>query len=53
VIAIAWKAQHRLHRIWRRLEQKRGKRGPIVAAAAARQLVGFIWAIATHDNPTP
>jgi transposase len=55
VIAIAWKAQQRLHRIWRRLEQKRGKRGTIVAAAAARQLTGFIWAIATHppEHPTP
>ena len=55
VIAIAWKAQQRLHHIWQRLEQKRGKRGTIVAAAAARQLTGFVWAIATHDpqHPTP
>ena len=55
VIAIAWKAQQRLHHIWRRLEKKRGKRGTIVAAAAARQLTGFVWAIATHppEHPTP
>jgi transposase len=53
VIAIAWKAQQRLHRVWRRLEQKRGKRGTVVAAAAARQLAGFIWAIATHDPQHP
>jgi transposase len=55
IIAIAWKAQQRLHRIWRGLEQKRGKRGTIVAAAVARQLTGFIWAIATHppEHPTP
>jgi transposase len=55
VIAIAWKAQQRLHHIWRRLEQQRGKRGTIVAAAAARQLAGFVWAIATHppEPPTP
>jgi transposase len=54
VIAIAWKAQQRLHHVWRRLEQKRGKRGTIVAAAVARQLAGFIWAIATHppEHPT-
>jgi transposase len=54
VIAIAWKAQQRLHRIWRGLEQKRGKRGTIVAAAVARQLAGFVWAIATHppEHPT-
>jgi len=50
VIAIAWKAQQRLHHVWRRLEQKRGKRPTIVAAAAARQLVGFVWAIATHPQ---
>jgi transposase len=53
IIAIAWKAQQRLHRIWRRLEQKRGKRGTIVAAATARQLTGFIWAIATHPPEHP
>jgi transposase len=55
VIAIAWKAQQRLHHVWRRLEQKRGKRGTIIAAAIARQLTGFIWAIATHppEHPTP
>lgn len=53
VIAIAWKAQQRLHHIWRRLEQKRGKRGTIVAAAAARQLTGFVWAIATHPTQHP
>jgi transposase len=53
VIAIAWKAQQRLHHIWRRLEQKRGKRGTIVAAAAARQLLGFVWAIATHQPQHP
>jgi transposase len=53
VIAIAWKAQQHLHRIWRRLEQKRGKRGTIVAAAAARQLTGFVWAIATHPPEHP
>jgi transposase len=49
VIAIAWKAQQRLHRVWRRLEQQRGKRKTIVAVAVARQLAGFCWAIVTHD----
>jgi transposase len=51
VIAIAWKAQQRLHWIWRRLEQ-RGKRKTIVAVAVARQLAGFCWAIVNHD-PSP
>jgi transposase len=49
VIAIAWKAQQRLHRTWRRLDTERGKRRTIVAVAVARQLAGFVWAIATTD----
>ena len=49
VIAIAWKAQQRLHRTWRRLDTERGKRRTIVAVAVARQLAGFVWAIATAD----
>jgi hypothetical protein len=49
VIAIASKAQQRLHHIWRRLDTKRGKRKTIVAAAIARHLVGFCWAIVTTD----
>jgi transposase len=44
-IAIAWSAQRRLHRTWTRLEQ-RAKRRTIIATAAARELAGFIWAIA-------
>jgi hypothetical protein len=47
VIATAWKAQQRLRRTWRRLDTERGKRKTIVAVAVARQLVGFVWAIAT------
>ena len=50
VIAIACKAQQRLHQVWRRLDTKRGKRKTIVAVAAARQLAGFCWAIATADT---
>jgi transposase len=49
-IAIAWKAQQRLHRTWRRLDTERGKRKTIVAVAVARQLVGFVWAIATTTD---
>ncbi|MCA1698899.1 MAG: IS110 family transposase [Actinobacteria bacterium] len=49
VIAIAWKAQQRLHRTWRRLDAERGKRRTIVAVAVARELAGFCWAIATAD----
>jgi transposase len=50
VIAIAWKAQQRLHRIWRRLDLQRGKRRTVVAVAVARQLTGFCWAIVCHDE---
>ena len=53
VVAIAWKAQQRLHHIWRRLEQKRGKRRTIIAVAVARQLAGFCWAIVNHDHELP
>ncbi len=50
VIAIAWKAQQRLHRVWRRLDLERGKRRTVVAVAVARQLAGFCWAIVTHGD---
>ena len=50
VIAIAWKAQQRLHQTWRRLDTKRRKRKTIVAAAVARQLAGFCWAIVTTET---
>jgi transposase len=49
VLAIAWKAQQRLHRTWRRLDHERGKRRTLVAVAVARELAGFCWAIATTD----
>ena len=49
VIAIAWQAQQRLHRTWRRLDSERGKRRTLVAVAAARELAGFCWAITTAD----
>lgn len=43
-VAISWKAQLRLHRTWTRLEA-RNKRRTLIAVAAARELVGFVWAI--------
>jgi transposase len=43
--SIAWKAQDRLHRKYMKLLFK-GKPSPIVATAVARELLGFIWAIA-------
>ncbi len=49
VIQIAWQAQQRLHRVWRRLDAERAKRRTIVAVAVARELAGFCWAIARAD----
>jgi transposase len=49
IVALAWKAQQRLHRTWQRLDSQRGKRRTIVAVAVARELAGFCWAIATAD----
>jgi transposase len=48
VLAISWKAQRRLHHLWQRMEQ-RHKRRTIIAVAAARELAGFCWAVATAD----
>jgi transposase len=48
-LAIAWQAQQRLHRVWRRLDGERGKRRTIVAVAVARELAGFCWALARAD----
>ena len=43
VIAIADQAQHRLHRRYRRL-QERGKPQNKIVAAVGRELIGFVWA---------
>jgi len=40
VVAIAWKAQQRLHHLWRRLDSQRHMRRTIVAVAVARHLAG-------------
>lgn len=45
VKAIAWKAQHRLHRRYRRMVG-RGKLNQQAVVAVARELLGFVWAIA-------
>jgi transposase len=45
----AWRAQQRLHRRYRHLIGH-GKRSPVVVAALARELVGFIWAAMTGQE---
>ncbi len=46
VLQIAWRAQHRLHRVGKRLRE-RGKPGNVATVAVARELAGFLWAAAT------
>lgn len=47
---IAWKAQLRLHSRYRLLTQRRQKRSQVAITAVARELVGFIWAIARETE---
>lgn len=49
VVAHAQRAQLRLHRRWQRMSA-RGKHSNKIAVAVARELAGFVWAIAT-DQP--
>jgi len=46
ILQIAWRAQHRLHRVHHDL-RGRGKPGNVATVAVARQLAGFCWAAAT------
>ena len=47
---IAWKGQLRLCARYRKLARS-GKPANVVTAAIARELAGFIWAIARHVSP--
>jgi len=49
IIAIAWRAQRRLHQRWTHLRARRGKPSGVVAIAVARELAGFLWEAATLD----
>jgi transposase len=46
---IAWKAQERLHQRFRQLSAK--KKSVVAATAVARELAGFVWAIARQVKP--
>jgi transposase len=48
VLEHAWRAQQRLHRRWQRMTG-RGKPHQKVVVACARELAGFVWAIATQQ----
>jgi transposase len=49
VIAVAWRAQRRLHQRWQHLRDRRGKPAGVVAIACARELATFLWEAATLD----
>jgi transposase len=49
VVERAWRCQQRLHKRWRRMAA-RGKPHQKIVVACARELAGFVWAIAT-DQP--
>jgi hypothetical protein len=51
VRALAWKAQLRLCGRFRRLSA-RGKPRVVIATAIARELTGFVWAVA-REVPAP
>jgi transposase len=46
---IAWKAQERLHQRFHQLSAK--KKSVVAATAVARELAGFVWAIACQVKP--
>ena len=46
ILQIAWRAQHRLHRIHRRMRERK-KPGNVITIACARELACFLWAAAT------
>jgi transposase len=43
VIAHAWKAQHRVSKLFARIAARKDR--PLAATAAARELVGILWAV--------
>ena len=49
---ISWKAQVRLSGRYRKLVG-RGERSNVAVTAVARELLGFVWAIATSSMPAP
>jgi len=50
VSKIAWKAQKRLHRKFHHLVHEKGKAPQVAVVAVARELAGFLWAIAQEDQ---
>ena len=53
VTAAAWAAQTRLHQRYQHLTGIARKKSPVAAAALARELSGFVWAIGRMVKPHP
>ena len=51
VTDVAWNAQTRLHHRYQQLLGTGRKKPPVAAAAIARELSGFVWAIARQMKP--
>jgi transposase len=49
VITHAWKAQHRLHKLYQHLSYRKAPQ--IAAVAVARELAGFLWAVMREIEP--
>jgi transposase len=49
VVAIAWRAQRRLHERWMHLKLERKKPAGVASVALARELAGFLWEAAVLD----
>lgn len=49
VVAVAWRAQRRLHSRWAHLAGRRGKPAGKVAVACGRELAAFCWEAATLE----
>jgi len=49
VIAVAWRAQQRLHRRWEHLAHTRRKPSGVTTVALARELLAFCWEAAVLD----
>jgi transposase len=47
----AWEAQRRLHHRYKQLSGPGRKKAPVVITALARELSGFVWAIARQVSP--
>jgi len=53
VTDIAWKAQLRLHHRYQHLTRVGKKKSQVAVTAVARELSGFVWAIARQVKPHP